>query len=202
MTKNKYLNVLIILSITIAAVLIFPFVIKLTLPFIISFFIAMLLQKPIKKFEKLGIKKGFSSVFFILILFLLVSLLFYLIGYKIFIESANFFTSLPKIFEDFNYQFNFFRNKYLVFYDNLSISTRNRVDILVKNVFEHLENFAYILTKNFGNIAKDFASKVPKFILSLIIIILSSFFISKDYLLVLNSLKKYFLRKVLKYLKG
>ncbi|NLO46680.1 MAG: AI-2E family transporter [Clostridiales bacterium] len=71
-------------------------------PFILAFFIAMAIQKPVNFFvDKTPLKKGFVSVLFVLLIVAVMGFLLSVLGIKIVAELKGFFAYVGKLTEDF-----------------------------------------------------------------------------------------------------
>lgn len=166
-----------------------PVLIKISLPFIIATIIARILQTPVKKLEKLKIKRGLSSFAFIIILLSSFISLITIVCYKIFVELAVLFNDFPRKMSEFNIQLNALFSKYLTFYNGLSRETRQSFDIILETLNTGIKGLVSKITVHFTGIVTQMASFIPDLILLILITLLAAFFITKDYNKIIKFIK-------------
>ncbi len=181
------------------ALFLLPFSLRLLSPFVAAFFIAALSQKIIRFLDfKFGISRGISSTILVtLIVVSIIALLFFAI-LQLMSQARNLIINLPSTISALRVQFNLIIEKYNLF--KLSLSPE--ISAFIDNVSAELIRYTSALSEKAGsaalNVAKNFAAKLPNLLLFIVMFILSTFFFTKDYLLVINFFKELFPEKIIR----
>lgn len=163
---------------------------KVTYPFIIAFIIAFLMNPLVNFFER---KWKINRLLSVLITMLLIILVFAGIITILIIEAINGISylveNLPSNFQMLiKYLENFFVTNILPFYNQLLTMFHNLDPSSQNTIIENIEAIGSQITESFKNAVQVFAAglssflmNLPNFATGLIISILATFFISKDW---------------------
>ncbi len=179
-TKRQYLrwitNVMVAIVIVLCIIFGLPLVIKLFMPFIIGWIIAMI-ANPLVKFleEKLKIQRKAVSVIVIILVIGSIAGAGYLIISKLVQEAIEFFSSMPDIVKGVENEFKEIGNNLSGFYKRLPDSIQNMLtntgDQFSKLVGGIVESMGTPTISNVGSIAKN----IPTIIIAVVMSLLSSY---------------------------
>ncbi len=187
MTKNKYLNFTLIAIGIIAAIFLLPLMIRLFLPFVLGFLIAMMCQKIIRFLEhRLKINRGISSALLIIFIVGIITLILSVLIYQLFVQLAGLFSGFPELMESIRLKGNELYLKFSDIYDNLPDEFQGYVENFIWDIQNNLKDAISPITKNIITFAKNFAFSLPEAVMFIIMFILSTFFFTKDYQQVVN----------------
>ena len=167
------------------------YIIRLFLPFILGYLFAVI-AKPLVGIleEKLKIPKSASAI---LVIILIVGVLGSLLGlgiYKIIEEVRNIYFQIPKIWTNFEIDIINTRDTVMQALDNLPEGIQESVVTVFNNFIDKLGEIINSISMPVVNSAGSFAKALPKAFISIIVFILSSFFILADFEVVSGTLKK------------
>jgi len=164
-------------------------------PFIVAFFIAAILQRPVNFLnKKTRIGRGPLSTVCVLLLLGIIGLLIFLLGNRLFVKVKDFYDyvtrrlqDLPQFFEDVK---NWAVSALGFLPASLRTSVTDSITIFFDDLIENgLENFSFssigidwssILSRGAGTI-KDTVVQIPSVIIACIISIVASVFMTIDY---------------------
>ncbi len=179
-TTRQYLrwitNILVAVAVVLVIIFGLPIVIKLFMPFIIGWIIAMI-ANPLVQFleKKLKIQRKAVSVIVIILVIGAIVGLGYLIIAKLIQESIGFFSSLPELIEGVEREFDKIGNNLSGFYDKLPAVIQNALSNAnsqtSKLIGSLVENISTPTISNVGSIAKN----IPTIIIAVVMCLLSSY---------------------------
>lgn len=158
------------------------------LPFTLAALITVLLQRGVRKWSaKLKLKKKAASVFAVLAVYAIVGGLVTWIGYALYKQLLRFASNLPQyaeqvfgVFENLSDKFNSIFGKDLGLGDSIIGDLSNMT----------AESIAGGIADIVASFVGGIASKIPIFILSVVIMIVASTYLAKDYDEICNFLMK------------
>lgn len=157
----------------------FKFATIYLLPFLIGLILAVLVQKPAKFLaDKVKIKKGISSVILVIVLYLLVITIFSALCFGIYKKIfdlvsllSNNISSWVSVFDDISGRFSNILNE-------LPAEISNAVKTLPETLLSKLTEFA---TTFLSGTATLIAKNIPNLIITIIVTIVASCYLAKDY---------------------
>lgn len=179
----------IILLIGVAA---YKYLLPILTPFIIGLIIAMIVHVPLKRIPVKTVKaKRLIAAVFCTLFFLLVGGLLTLFGAGIVSEVKNFIQTLPDLFKNSIYPlFSQLANKVREILSPFGPDVTDWVLNLGKSIASSLGNLATNLSAGAVKLVANGAVSIPNLIIQIIIVVVSSFYISADYDLILSFLAK------------
>ena len=202
MFKNKFLFCLTTAAGITAGLFLLPFFLKLFAPFIAAFFVAAPCQKIVSFLEKkFHLNRGISSA---LISTIFVSLVIFLIGFALFqlySQSKNLIATLPAAIDSFKGQFSRISQEFDGFKHALPDEASIVFENLALGIKEQSQTMSLKITESAFNAAKGVAVKLPDILLFVSIFILSTFFFTKDFNLVIKFFKGVLPKQVMGVLK-
>src|SRR5574344_972215 len=191
MTDDKKIHFLIntFYFVTIAALV--YFVLKLfayyLLPFVIGFIITAMLRPIVVKISKrYKIKNSALSVALVIIFFIFLVLLICFLGCKFYIQLVAFSKKMPDYILSMTDLASKTSNKFLSVFDDMPDDFKNKMSTfpdLILNLFT--EKLSSLMSSIIGGIAKA----MPTFLLTVVITLVASVFIAKDYNYFINFTK-------------
>ncbi|WP_320164225.1 sporulation integral membrane protein YtvI [uncultured Trichococcus sp.] len=181
--KCFIINTIYLLLIVLIAYVFFTYAINLISPFIFAFLIAYLLKRPTKSLSvMLKISPKIVSVVLVLLFYSTIGLLFSLIGVKLISVVTGLISGLPMIYETQlePYLVNLFDVLEQAIYrlDPALVDVLNEgFDQFVNSLGEDVKNISLSLVGSLSSIA----SSLPEFLLKIVLMIISTFFIAMDY---------------------
>lgn len=178
--KNFLINVFYTITVFLIIFAVYYLIIKFLFPFVIGTVIALLVQKPASKIsKKLKLSQGVWSVIFALLLYVLIGTLACFLVYKIIILAIDFTDYLPYFFEKVQSVFSGIGERYANIFEYLP----NELRISTESFFsETVEKFILslggVITKGISNFIKN----MPLLFISGIVTLVSSCYISKDFI--------------------
>lgn len=157
---------------------VFKFLSLYLLPFVIGIVVSFLVQKPVKAIcSKTKISKGPLTIGFVVFSYLTIVAIISLLVYLIYRWLSGLVSILPGLLPDF-----------LAFLDNLNISLSQAINDLPKAVIDYINALPEKLADVVGSLgialsdlALGFATRVPSFLISIIVTIVASCYIAYDY---------------------
>lgn len=171
----------------VAALMLLPVVLRLLLPFIIAFIIASPCQRAVHFFNrKLKINRGIASAFMVTFVVALVSWLVFLLCGTIYGQAKSFIEVLPEMTDSFKNSFAALSEKYSEIYNGLSPKVKTFFDTFKSEFTLSVKSSVAPYASRVLGIAKKFAYSLPDIVVSFFVFLLSTFFITKDYMLLKN----------------
>lgn len=203
---NPALKVVLVTAGTAAALFLLPFFIRLFLPFLLAFLLALPCQRMVRFLErKLKINRGVSTVCIMALLVASVCGLAIFILYQLLIQARELISLIPQGLEHLKAQWTVWQSQLNVYFDRLSPEASGFLEKSGDYLLISLQNLARPLTDSAVGAAKDFAVSLPNTFLFLTMFLLATFFFTKDYTAVVNCIKELvpprFVEK-LRYLKN
>ncbi len=188
----------IIIGAGIAGVLfLFPFFLRLFAPFLAAFFIATLCQKMVCFLEcRVGLSRGISSAILVTLFVALILGLISLTVFQLFAQIKNLVASLPDALASFRFQLNSLMSTIDGFRLKLPPELGALLDSYALKLQENTAEFSGRATTAALNAAGDFAAALPSIMFFVVMLILGTFFFTKDYLLVTNFLGEIFPKRL------
>ena len=178
----------IILAILICA---YRYIVPILMPFIIGFVVATILQFPLNriKVRSPSQRKMISSALCIAFYSIVVSLLI-LLGYVVVSEVSKFISYLPTLFTQDLYPFFVYcADRLMEILAPFDPSLAEWIISLGQNVAASLGQFATNISAGAVKLVASGAVSIPSVLVTIIITVVSTFFISADYRMVLDFLK-------------
>lgn len=178
----------IILAIVVCA---YKYIVPIMMPFIVGFVVATILQLPLNRIKTKGPaqRKMLSSALCIAFYAIVVSLLI-LLGYVVVSEVGKFITYLPTLFtEDLYPFFVYCADRLNDVLSPIDPALAAWIIDLGQSVAGSLAQFATDISAGAVKIVASGAVSIPSVLVTIIITVVSTFFISADYRLVLDFLK-------------
>lgn len=190
---NFLINFLYFLILIVIAALVLRYLFAWMLPFVLAFIVAAALQRPLKWLvKKTRISKSFFSVVLVILLVLFIAGIVGIIGWQLVIGTVNFFNdegNLLLIKSTLNDVTNSI-NSWIVNLSNmLSPDAMQSVQNSISNSASSIINF---FTTFFKGSLQFITTKLPAILISFIIWVIASIFLTIDYQKVIN----FFLRQV------
>lgn len=169
------------------------YIIRLFLPFILGYVFAVLV-KPLVVFlqNKLKIPDGIAAI---LVMILIIGVLGSILGfaiYKFINEVRNLYFQIPKLYANLELDILAFRDSVMNALSNLPEGIQNSVVSVFNNIIEKLGEIINSISVPMVNTAGSFAKALPKAFISIIVFLLSSFFMLSDFEKVSGIIKKVF----------
>lgn len=182
MPENKHLRFFVILLYCLLGALgiwlIFRYALGLLAPFIIAFLVAKLIDKPVEFFNKqLKLPRSLSSGIWTLIAYGGVGSLLYLLISKLVREVYAFFTSLPDPKALANEIIGSLSNLLAILPEGIS----NWFTQIINDLFSGGVSLPNGLISSVGSVTASAAGHLPTILLTIIIVVAATFFISSDY---------------------
>lgn len=185
------------------------------LPFVIGLLLAVLVQRPAKFMErKLKIKKSLVSVLFVLVLYLITLLLLSWLGVFIYNKASSFISAAPTYLTTFKDIFGDINARFSDLMTELPPSIASAIETMPDTILKKLTD---VLTAVLSSSATIIAKDAPNLLITIIITVVASCYIAKDYDVimaflhkhvsskvnrVISEIKKIFLESVFKLLKS
>ncbi len=172
------------------------FIIRLFLPFILGYVFSLAVNPLADTLQKrLKIPRGLSAV---LVIVLIVGLLGGVITFavwKIIDEIRTLYTQFPQIYENMRMNMHAFGEKWSAVYMNLPSNIQEALTALSAAVSDKAAELINTVSKPVMNHAGDFAKAIPSVFISVIVFLLSSYFMVSENKVVAVTLHKMFRRK-------
>lgn len=159
------------------------YILPVMIPFILAFFVAALIQIPVRRLgkEKIRRKKALAVLLcciFYVLLFLVVAV----VGAKLLDGAGKLVEAAPIIYQD----------KIVPFLENISDRMETSANSVGIELAEQIENSFQKFTQNIGQYVSEFSMKavkiisggiteIPGFIVKVVVMVVSTFFIAVDY---------------------
>lgn len=203
MQYEKYIKFAIYTVLIIAAILLLPIVLKLFLPFVLAFLVATLCQRLVNFLnKKLKIHRGLSTAFIVTALVALATWLVVIIFSQIFAQIKSFSENIPDSIELLKNSFASISDKYNEFAIGISPETKAFLDNLGAELSASMTDAITPIANGALSIARRFAFSLPDIVVFFFMFLLSTFFITKDYALLLNFLDENCPEKIKKWFKS
>ncbi|MDF2557671.1 MAG: ytvI [Bacillales bacterium] len=195
--KQFIINTIYIFLITFIAYIIFKYAVSLVSPFIFAFVIAYLLKKPAKLIsESTRIPRKIVSFILVLIFYSTAGVLVSLAGVKFISTVSRIVSSLPAIYENQ-------LEPFLITTFNGIEKEVHRIDPAIVEVLnEGFDQFVSSLGENVTKISlalvgslSDIASSLPVFLIKILLMIISTFFIAIDFEILSSFIQRQFSKR-------
>lgn len=181
--KQFIINTVYVILIAFIVYVIFKYAISLVSPFIFAFIIAYLLKKPANAISKTTkLPRKLVSFCLVLIFYSTVGVLISLAGVKIISTVSKIISALPEIYENQLGPF------LITTFDSVEKAVHRIDPALVEVLNEGFDQFVSSLGENVTNISlafvgslSDIASSLPAFLIKILLMIISTFFIAIDF---------------------
>jgi len=187
---------MIFISISIGVIYIFfNYIYSYVAPFVWGFILSLILAPIVGAITKnTKIPRGIATVFSIFIFIFILGAIFNgLIG-RVVEEGRSFFQYLPEHIESTAMVFENVGEKFNILYDIIPLENHAVSEIITSA----LSSITSLAGPALGSVSTNFVTKIPDFLLGFVLMLISSFFFTKDRELMNNSLKKL----IPKYLKA
>jgi len=191
-SKNQINHLIVILIVIAAAVLLYfflPTILKWFLPFILAYIISYI-TNPIVTFmeKKLRIPRKIASAITVIFTLLIIGSVITVILYRIIYEIRELANQLPQFIETLPDRWNTLFNKGMRIYVNLPPEISQFVDTVIEAVSDTLFNdlpakipsMLKPFTGSTFSFARNFASALPSILIFIIVLFMSTYFISSD----------------------
>lgn len=201
MAVEQVLKYILITAGTAAALFLFPFVLSTFAPFVVAFIIAAICQRLVHFLEnRFRISRGISSA---IIITAIVSIAITLITFgisQLLSQFKNLITALPDAISSFRFHINSLFERYNGMKMNLSPESAALIDSVILRFEKYASGLSERATSAALNAATNFALALPNIIIFLVMLILGTFFFTKDYQLVINFFKELLPSRVIRIL--
>ncbi|NLC96828.1 MAG: sporulation integral membrane protein YtvI [Erysipelotrichaceae bacterium] len=183
MKKKFIVNTIYIVIVTLLGYLLFKYVVGFISPFIFAFLIARILQKPAKYIsQKIKIKTSIIALLLAFIFYAIIIVLFSLLGAKIFSVITSVVSDIPNIYKTyitpiFNSIFDFLERTVYGLDPTVVDILNSGFEQLIGSLQDNITNFSITIVSSLSNIA----TSLPSFIIKILLMIISTFFIASDY---------------------
>ena len=181
--KNFIINLLYWAAMLLIAYLVFKYLLGLIMPFIWAFLFSSLLR-PVSRFlvNKLHFPQKPASLLVTLLFFGVIVTLFILIGLRLVSAIVDLFGMLPWIYQTTIVpSLTNFMNALEEFFDTLNIPLLETINELGPTIIDSLGNIVSRVSGAVGTWATSLVVRTPRFLASLIVMIIATFFMSLDY---------------------
>lgn len=203
MQYEKYIKYALVAIGCVAALMLLPIVLRLLLPFIIAFIIASPCQRAVHFFNrKLKINRGIASAFMVTFIVALISWILFLLCGTIYTQAKSFISVFPEMIENYKESFAVLIEKYNEVYAGLSPRVKSFFDSFAKEFTVSVKSSFAPYAGNLIGLAKRFAYSLPDVVISFFVFLLSTFFITKDYMLLKNFFYENCPEKLLKMIRS
>ena len=193
--KKKFLIDVSFLSVVaVLLFLILKFCTAYFLPFVIGIVLASIVQKPAARISRATkLKKGYISVFFVVILYLLTLSVLSLIGMLIYGRLSVFVETLP-----------LYMDHYKVIFDEVSSTLTKLLNRLPPEVLSAVETLPETVISKFTSAATSFlsasvagiATNIPSILITIIVTVVASCYLAKDSDVVMSFIRTHISVKV------
>lgn len=203
---NPAVKTLIFVAGTALGLFLFPFILRLFMPFLLAFLIATACQRIVRFLERrLKINRGISSALLIVLLVVGMCVLVSFIIYQLVIQTKDLLDVLPQAITSLKLQWEALYARFSEYRSRLSPELADSIDNAVKSLLGSVQNVTQPIADSAVNAAKGFAFSIPNIFMFLTMLFLSAFFFTKDYTQVINFVKdlipQRFIKRI-KYLKN
>ncbi len=159
--------------------LVLKFSLRYFLPFVIGLVIAVIVQKPAKFLSnKLRVRKGIISVILVVIMYLLTLSLITLICILIYNLASNFISNISTYMESAKTIFGDINARFSEILDKLPPEVVNAVNTLPDTI---MTKFTGIATNFLSSSVTSIATNLPGLLITVIVTIVASCYLAKDY---------------------
>ena len=172
----SYLYVIVVLSIIF---LVFKFLSVYFMPFLIGIFVSFVVQRPVRKItERTRINKPALTIFFVVLTYIMISLLVSVLFYFIYIRLMDFAKTIPGYIPELQHAFEGINLKISDiirgFPEEVVASLNNLPKIIV-------ETTSTSLTEYLTHLTTDVLKSAPELLITIIVTVVASCFIASDY---------------------
>ena len=179
MWRRVLLRLLLIGLGIVAIIYCIPFLWKILGPFVISLAIAASLQPAVRLLQRIRIKRGISSLVLVLLLFAVVLMLVYWFASFVVRQAINALNSAPQMLDGLNGLYLQFREKIMqMFKDSDNLQT---LDTMMSNAYGELSSWATNTAGSLVGTTFSAAVSVPTVLIYANFLILSAYFLTRDY---------------------
>ena len=164
------------------------FLLGYLLPFVIASVIAWIVQKPAKKIAgRVGIKNGICAVFLSLVIFIVIAFLIFFALYRGAVFVGEALNKMPQMITATAELLENIRNRFGSIFSELSPKTVSTLNGLEGSI---LETLGTKLTGYLSAVATTVAKKTPSLFLSILVTLVATCYISKDFDRLLRFIKE------------
>lgn len=164
------------------------FLLGFLLPFVVASLIAWCVQKPARIISnKLNFKSGIVAVFLSLIIFSIIAFLMFFVFYKGAVLVGDTINKMPQIIDYIGDIFEKFKGRIMNFNSDFSPKTVGTINEM-ENII--LETVGTKLTGTLSSFAGLVAKKTPTYFLSILVTLVATCYISKDFERLIRFLKE------------
>lgn len=202
MRTKKILSFILIAAGIALGLFLLPFILKIFAPFIAAFAVSAVCQKFVRFLsKKFHISRGISSALISVTMVALATLLVVFISFQLYSQSKNLVSALPAAVDSFRGQLNRITMRFDGYRHNLPDEISHFLDNAALNVKEYSSELSHKATTAAFDFAKSFAARLPKMLLSVSMFVLSTFFFTKDFDLIIKFFKEILPKKAILILK-
>ncbi len=180
------------------------YVIRWVMPFLISFAIALAF-KPLINFlhRKIGMNKRLSGVLLVVVSYVVIGVLLWLGGYRIFVWLRNILTDMPEYYSAVIYPiFENTNNWVLDLVNKLAPQFTGEISDMLGAAANSLRDYIVSLSADALTALAGTSRRIPLYLLSFIFTILGSLFVTMDYVSITNFIKRQMGEKTLNIVMG
>ncbi|HIW57188.1 MAG TPA: sporulation integral membrane protein YtvI [Firmicutes bacterium] len=180
------------------------YIIRWVMPFLISFAIALAF-KPLINFlhRKIGMNKRLSGVLLVVVSYVVIGVLLWLGGYRIFVWLRNILTDMPEYYSAVIYPiFENTNNWVLDLVNRLAPQFTGEISDMLGAAANSLRDYIVSLSADALTALAGTSRRIPLYLLSFIFTILGSLFVTMDYVSITNFIKRQMGEKTLNIVMG
>jgi len=161
----------------------FRYVIKIIMPFVIALAIAAILQPVIRVLHrKLRFEQTLAAIISVILFYGTVGVILVLLLIQIFSAAKDLFTQIPAVYRDLiepalNQFMNTLQELVTGLDPELAATLDNMLDTAIESVGSAITNFSVSIVSSLTN----YATAIPSFLISMLITVISTFFIAVEY---------------------
>lgn len=182
--KKKFIINFTYYAILLVAVFVFlKFALPMVTPFVLAFIIAYILQKPIRfVHKKININKKFISIIFVILFYCTIGVIVFTVCFKLISTVKELILGMPYIYDSYIKPafINIFNSGKSIFV-NLDKETVDTINTVIQNIFDSAGSAISRSSVWLVSAASGLAVSIPGIFISLLLMIISTFFISADY---------------------
>ncbi len=198
MRTKKILTFILIAAVITIGLFLLPFILKIFAPFIAAFLVSAACQKIVLFLgRKFHISRGISSALISMSMVTLAILAVVFISFQLYSQSKNLVSALPAAIDSFRGQLSRITMRFDGYRHALPEEISHLLDNAALNIKEYSSELSHKATTAAFDVAKNFAARLPNMLLSVSMFVISTFFFTKDFDVVIKFFKEILPKKVM-----
>lgn len=196
MTSERIFKFILVAAGIAGTLFLFPFFLNAFAPFVASFFIASACQRLVRFLEhKFGLNRGISSAIIVTLIVVIFLGIFAIVIFQLLLQVKNLLSSLPDTINSFRQQFSELNNRYNGFRLSLPPDATAFIDYMMEHFQQYASGMSDKVTNSALEAAKNFAVSIPNALVFIMMLILGTFFFTKDYRQIVGFFQRIFPQK-------